>query len=95
MTNIEPNAKRLIYQFLGEEKEFSDEDLQILLESDLLDAQKLDRVIQFLLYYVFLGIKYLGDEEQYFFDVEYNMELLKTRITKNKRAVSYVFNRAF
>ena len=95
LTDIEPKARRLIYQFLGEEKEFSNVDLQILLESDSLDAQELDKVIEFLLYYGFLGIKYLEDEEQYIYDVEYNMEILKTRIIKNKNAVSYVFNPAF
>ena len=95
LTDIEPKAKLSIYQFLGEEKEFSDEDLQILLDSDSLDAQKLEEVIQFLLYYGFLGVKYLEDEEQYIYDVEYNMEILKTRINKNKKAISYVFNPAF
>ena len=95
LTDIEPKARRLIYQFLGEEKEFSHEDLQILLESDLPDPQDLDKVIEFLLYYGFLGIKYLDEEEQYIFDVEYNMEILKTRINKNRKAISYVFNPAF
>ena len=95
LSDIEPRAKRLIYQFLGEEKEFSREDLQILLELDSFDTNKIDQIVQFLLYYGFLGIKYSGDEEQYIYDVGYNMEILKTRISKNKNAVTYVFNPAF
>lgn len=95
LSDIEPNAKRLIYRFLGEGKEFSREDLDILLELDSFDENKIDQIIQFLLYYGFLGVKYLTNEEQYIFDVGYNMEILKTRVSKNKNAVTYIFNPAF
>ena len=94
LTDIEPKARRSIYQFLGENKEFSYEDLEILLESDSLDADKLNKVVLYLLYYGFLGIKYL-DDEQYIYDVGYNMEILKTRIRNNRKAISYVLNPAF
>ena len=95
LSDIEPRARRSIYQFLGEENEFSEEDLQILLELDSFDTNKIDQIVQFLLYYGFLGIKYSENEEQYIYDVGYNMEILKTRISKNKNAVTYVLNPAF
>ena len=95
LTDVEPKATRLMYQFLGESAELSSEDIRILLDVNSLTGDEIDRVIEFLLYYGFLGIRYAGGEPQYIYDVEYNMEILKTRISKNLNAISYTLNPAF
>jgi len=95
LTDIEPEAKNLIYQFIGENSEFTYDDLLIILEINNIQTEKMDNVIGFLLYYGFLGIKYLDHEVQYIFDVGYNMQILKTRIKKNRGAISYILNPVF
>lgn len=95
LIDIEPKSKRLIYQFLGESSEFSNEDLRILLDVNSLQQKEIDRVIEFLLYYGFLGICYSDNEPQYIYDVGYNMEILKTRIAKNSNAIRFTLNPAF
>lgn len=95
LTDIEPKAARLMYQFLGESSEFTNEELRILLDVNMLTNPEIDKVIEFLLYYGFLGIRYAEQEIQYVYDVGYNMEILKTRIKKNEKAIRYTFNPAF
>jgi hypothetical protein len=95
LTDITPKAERLIYQFLHEASEFSIDDLRILLEVNEMSAEETDQVIQFLLYFGFLGIRYVEEDPQYIYDVGYNMEILNTMIVKNHNAITYVFNPAF
>ncbi len=95
LTDIEPSAKNLIYQFVGENSEFTHDDLLIMLEINCIPEAKMEKVIEFLLYYGFFGLKYNDNETQYIFDVGYNMQLLKTRMRKNKLAITYEMNPAF
>ncbi|MEQ8312965.1 MAG: hypothetical protein RL839_14235 [Gammaproteobacteria bacterium] len=95
LTDIESKASRIIYQFLGESSEFTGDDLRILLDANGLTPEQVDQVIEFLLYYGFLGIRYSDNEPQYIYDVGYNMEIMNTRIAKNKNAITYTFNPAF
>jgi len=84
-----------MYQFLGERSKLTDEDLHILLDVDGLEDSDIERIIEFLLYYGFLGICYINEEPQYIYDVGYNMEILKTRMMKNRGAITYSLNPAF
>jgi molybdopterin-guanine dinucleotide biosynthesis protein len=95
LTDVEPLAKKLIYSFLGEDSEFSEEDLLVLFDINKIPSEKSQKVIEFLLYYGFLGIRYLEQEPQYIYQVGYDMQILKTRISKNKGAISYMLNPAF
>ncbi len=95
LTDIEEKANRLMYQFLGESNEFSNDDLRILFDVNGLTAEEIDRAIEFLLYYGFLGIRCAGQDPQYIYDVGYNMEIFKTRIAKNLNAIMYMLNPAF
>ena len=94
LTDIEPRARRLIYQFLDESSEFSRDDLSVLLSEDL-EESDVSRIIEFLLYYGFLGIRYANHEPKYIYNVGYNMEIFKVQIEKNKKALKYVLNPAF
>lgn len=95
LTDIEPQAKGLIYQFIGESPEHSEEDIRIILGMNDIDDSKRESVVDFLLYYGFLGIRYLAQEPEYIYDVGYDMRILTTRITKNSGAISYVLHPAF
>jgi len=95
LTDIEPEAKNLIYQFIGEGSCFSEDELKLMLEVNNISENKISLVIEFLLYYGFFGIKYLDKEVEYIFRVGYNMQILNTRIKKNPDAITYVLNPAF
>lgn len=95
LTDIEPKAQKLIYQFLGERSEFTADDLAVLLELNGIDVEARNRIVDFLLYYGFLGIRYSEEDTQYIYHVGYDMEILKTRITKNRSSIRYVLNPAF
>lgn len=95
LTDIDRKASRIIYQFLGESSEFTGDDLRILLDTNGLTSDQIDQVIEFLIYYGFLGIRYSDNEPQYIYHVGYNMEIMNTRIEKNKNAITYTFNPAF
>jgi len=95
LTDIEPAAKGLIYQFIGEGKEYTDEELKIILEINDIPNDKVDNVIDFLLYYGFFGVKYLDKDTQYIFDVGYDMQILRTLLKKNRAAIKYMLYPAF
>lgn len=95
LTDIEPRAKNAIYQFIGEHSTYSREELEIVLELENGADGLIDQVIEFFLYYGFLGIKYASQDAQYIYDVGYDMQLLRTRIKKNANAITYVLNPAF
>lgn len=95
LTQIESTASRLIYKFLDEGERFLYADLAALLEMHGLPQEKTANVIEFMLYYGFLGITQGDADVKYIYDVGYNMELLKTRISKNKEALTFAIHPAF
>ena len=95
LTDVEPKAKNCIYEFIGENSIFSREELEILLYVSGTDSNVTDRIIEFLVYYGFLGIRYASENAQYIYDVGYDMQILRTRIKKNANAIAYVLNPAF
>jgi hypothetical protein len=95
LADIDRKASRLIYNFLGESTEYTHEELKILLDNGELTPDDTDKVIEFMLYYGILGISYAGNDPQYIFDIGYNMEIFKTRITKNLAAIRFTLNPAF
>ncbi len=95
LSDIDSSAKNLIYQFIGETAEYSDEEIDLLLDVQGIDVGNRERIVEFLLYYGFLGIRYCDGEPQYIYDVSYDIQILKTRIVKNRKAIRYVLNPGF
>lgn len=95
LTDIEPQARRLIYQFLGEKSSLTHTELLVLFAENGISEDRNDAVVEFLLYYGFLGVSIHGNEAQYIYDVGYNMEILKTTVSKNRTALSYVLHPSF
>jgi hypothetical protein len=56
---------------------------------------KIGDVIEFMLYYGFLGVKMDAESVRYSFDVGYDMKLLKVLVAKAKHNLTYVLNPAF
>jgi len=95
LTDIIGAETDLIYYFINEGQEFDLRKLESILSSAGVPAEKLDSVIQFMLYYGFLGVKIKNQLPRYIFELGYDMKLLSTIATKAKGNLIYVLNPAF
>ena len=95
LSNIEPEAEGLLYHFIGEDWKFSREELSIIFGDHALSARKYDQVVGFLLYFGFLGLRVIGVDSVYIFDVGYDMKRLEILISKHSEQIEYVLNPAF
>jgi len=95
LTDIVGSDTALLYHFIGEGDRFDRSRLQAILKGAGIPEVRIDSVLEFLLYYGFLGIKVGNENARYIFDVGYDMRLLKVLISKNEPSVSYVLNPAF
>jgi hypothetical protein len=95
LTDIIGSDTALLYHFIGEGDEFDRTRLKAILKGAEIPEDRIDSVIEFLLYYGFLGIKVGGETARYIFDVGYDMKLMRVLISKNEQALSYVLNPAF
>jgi len=95
LTDVEPSAEGLIYEFVGELSEMSKEDLCLLLEVHGIEKDHHARVLEFLLYFGFLGIRVGNEDVKYVFDFGYDMGILNAVLRKNLERVRFVLNTAF
>ncbi len=94
LTDIFPKANKLIYEFSEERARFSHEELIALIQMFGLSNDEASRVIDFMLYYGFLGVSRLEDEPTYIYDVNYDIEMLKVTIRKWAGVTRYLVNPA-
>ncbi len=94
LSDVFPQAKKLVYEFSEEYAEFSNDELSTLIQCTGLDESSSDRVISFLLYYGVLGVKRSGEDTLYIYDVNYDIEMLRVRIRKWGSSTKYVVNPA-
>ncbi|HEY8650541.1 MAG TPA: hypothetical protein VIL70_06460 [Chthoniobacterales bacterium] len=92
--DVFPQAKKLVYEFSEENAEFSHDELSTLVQCVGLDQGSAERVISFLLYYGFLGVRKTGEETIYMYDVNYDIEMLRVRIRKWGGSTKYIVNPA-
>lgn len=95
LTDIDPEATELIYVFQDEGTDFSREDLEVLMDIKNIPVEHVEKIVEFLLYYGFLGIKVADREPRYIHDVGYDMKVLKASVEKHRNALRYVVNPAF
>jgi hypothetical protein len=94
LTDILGTSTDLIYNFIGEGDQFRREKLGAIITGAGVPVEKLDNVIDYMLYYGFLGIR-TDLATKYIFDVGYDMKILKTIIAKARENLIYVLNPAF
>jgi hypothetical protein len=95
LTDIIGSETALLYHFVGEGDRFDRSKLQEILSGAAIPEEKVQPIIEFLLYYGFLGIKVGAESARYIFDVGYDMRLMKTLASKHERGLSYILNPAF
>lgn len=95
LTDILGTDTNLLYHFIGEGEWFSVGKLKEICAGAGIPEAKHDAVIEFLLYYGFIGIKSSDDAPRFIFDVNYDMKLLKVLAAKAKDKVIYLLSPAF
>ena len=95
LTDIDNRATRLIYVFLNEQSDVSRDDLEVLIDIKGVPSEHIDHIVEFLVYYGFLGIRIGTADPKYIHDVGYDMKIMQTSIEKHANALRYVVNPAF
>lgn len=95
LTDILGADTDLIYHFIGEGQEFDHRRVGSILNGAGVPPEKTAKVIEFMLYYGFLGVKTGHDSPRYIFDVGYDMKLLSVIAMKAKEDLTYTLNPAF
>jgi hypothetical protein len=95
LADVEPSAEGLLYEFVREPSELSEEDLHLLLKIHDTPNEKLQDVTDFLLYLGFLGVRVGNEDPRYIYDVGYDLGILRAMQRKNKERSRFVLNPAF
>ena len=95
LTDIAPEANSLIYQFIGEKTHYSYLELMKVLREAGIQEEIHGRIIDFMLYYGFLGLWSNKQKRQYIYDVNYNMGILRSIIKKKESNIIFEMNPAF
>jgi hypothetical protein len=85
----------LIYHFIGEGDTFDPAKLDAILKGAKIPEDSMEAIVQFLLYYGFIGIRFDSGPTKYIFDVGYDMRLINVLVAKHADTVRYVLNPAF
>ncbi len=92
---MEPVARDLIYEFVGEHPEVSEENLRLLLKNRDTTDDKVLMITDYLLYLGSLGVKLDQDKPHYIYDFGYDLRILKARHRKNPAQSPFFLNPAF
>jgi hypothetical protein len=95
LTDIIGADTTLLYHFIGEGDTFDPVRLQAILKDAKIPEDQTNAIVEFLLYYGFLGIRYDAEPAKYIFDVGYDMRILKVLVSKHAGTINYVLNPAF
>lgn len=88
-------AENIMYVFLTSKGNLSHEELRNIIAESEISEDLIEKVIEILLWYGFLGLKLNNQDVKYIFNLNYNMQLLKGLIKKNKDNFTYSINPAF
>ena len=95
LTDILGESTNLLYHFIGEGTVFDRTRLELICSGAGVKSARMDNVIEFLLYYGFLGVQNGAAAPTFVYDVNYDMKLLLVLVMKAKGNLSYVLNPAF
>jgi hypothetical protein len=95
LTDIVGEDTSLLYHFIGEGSDFEPSKLERLISGAGVPPDTIPKIIEFMLYYGFLGVKVSDESSRFIFDVGYDMKLMKVLIAKAKDGITYILNPAF
>jgi len=99
ISDVEPSAKGIVYQFIKENSEMSQDEVAAVIKNALGELNYSEtvanKISDFLLYFGFLGIRDGTDEPEYIYDFHYNMQAMTTAISKSRGAFNFCIHPAF
>lgn len=95
LTDIVGHETNLMYHFIGEGDEFMHDKLIRIVRGAGVPGDKAAGVIEYLLYYGFIGVRMPEGGSKYIFDVGYDMKMFKIIVTKQSDNIIYLVNPAF
>ena len=94
INDVFPSAVDALYSFIESQHLLDHEDLKTKL-TNAVKEEHVDKVIELLLWYGFIGILRESDETTYIYDVSYEMKKLKAISKRRGENSIYVVNKAF
>jgi len=94
LTDILGSDTDLIYHFIGEGQEFKKDKLEEIIKGAAVQEEMVGDVIQFMLYFGFLGVKKGVDQPKYIYDLGYDLKLLNALASKANENLIYYLNPA-
>jgi hypothetical protein len=95
LTDILGADTNLLYHFIGEGSQFTQRELERICTGAGVDQGKIASVVEYLLYYGFIGIQNGDKGPTFVFDVNYDMKVLKVLAAKAGDQLTYALNPAF
>ncbi|MCC7480837.1 MAG: hypothetical protein IT541_04855 [Hyphomicrobiales bacterium] len=94
LSDVSPSWRNLLYHFIDAPSTMSVVEMKVLLREANIEANDLEKVLDFLLYYGIIGVRTL-EADHYIFDVMYDERALKARASRNGEKTNFVINPAF
>ena len=95
LSDINSKAEDLMYAFIGCKPNMSIVDMWEILEHHKIPSHFWDKVIEYLIYYGFIGISAPGEDPKYIYNLSYNMQLMRAFLKKLGDAARLHLNPAF
>ncbi len=95
LTDIDPAARGLIYNFIGEPAKMGISQLNSIIGTGGSGDIDTSKIVEYLLYFGFFGVMNPNAEPRFIYNFSYNMKLMHTWIEKNRDNVIYYLNPAF
>ncbi|MBA9077291.1 P-loop ATPase, Sll1717 family [Rufibacter quisquiliarum] len=93
--DILPEAEDILYNFINCKVDMSKGELEEIINESISNSLLLEKIIDLLLWYGFIGIKINSHDIKYIYNMNYNMRLLKGLLKKNVNTTGYSINPAF
>ena len=93
--DVYPKYPDIFYEFLMEPARLSYNKVREVLTRAAIPAREMDKIIDLLLWFAFLGIEIAPDDERYIFSYGYDLEKLKRLGKKSMVETIYVIHPAF
>ena len=93
--DILPDEENVLSAFYLSKNQLTESELRMILSNQIKNLDKLNDIIEILLWYGFIGLMTVDDQESYIYSVNYNIDLLKAIIINAGKELLYVINPGF
>jgi hypothetical protein len=95
INDVAPDADDVLLAFIASPSRINEEAVQAKLSEFGVPQEHLEKIVNLLLWYGFLGIQLAGQDAKYIHDFNYHLDLLNGFHRKNKDRASFAINPAF